>query len=122
MGRTLKVERVPFTVIGVTPPDFFGPDAGRTVDVVLLLDAEPLVKGRETWLDGRSTWWLSVMARLKPGQSANAATQTLRALQPQIREATAPGWDGYLKDPFMLLPAANRRRCTPICRRRRRFS
>src|SRR3989442_3232490 len=106
VGRTLNVERVPFTVIGITPPDFFGPDVGRSFNVVLPLGAEPLVKGRETWLDGRSTWWLSVMARLKPGQSADAATQTIRALQPQIREATAPGWEGYLKDPLTLLPAA----------------
>jgi predicted permease len=107
VGRTLNVERVPVTVIGITPPDFFGPDVGRTFDVVLPLGAEPLVKGHETWLDGRSTWWLSVMARLKPGQSADAATQTIRALQPQIRDATAPGWDGYLKDPWILLPAAS---------------
>jgi putative ABC transport system permease protein len=107
VGRTLNVERVPFTVIGVTPPDFFGPDVGRTFDVVLPLGAEPLVKGRETWLDGRSTWWLSVIARLKPEQSADTATRTIRSLQPEIREATAPGWDGYLKDPFVLLPAAS---------------
>jgi predicted permease len=107
VGRTLSVERVPFTVIGITPPDFFGPEVGRTFDVVLPLGAEPLVKGRETWLDGRSTWWLSVMARLKPGQSLDAAIQTIRAVQPQIREATAPGWDGYLKDPLTLLPAAS---------------
>jgi putative ABC transport system permease protein len=107
IGRTLNVERVPFTVIGVTPPGFFGPDVGRTFDVALPLGAEPLVRGGETWLDGRSTWWLTVMARLKPGQSIDAATQALRVLQPEIRDATHPGWDGYLKDLFTLLPSAS---------------
>ena len=33
------------------------------------------------------------MARLKPGQTPEQATQALRAIQPQIREATLPdGW------------------------------
>jgi putative ABC transport system permease protein len=107
IGRTLNVERVPVTVIGVTPPGFFGPDVGRTFDIVLPLGAEPLVRGRETWLDGRSTWWLSVMARLKPTQSLEAAIQSIREVQPQIREATHPGWEGYLKDPFTLVPVPN---------------
>src|SRR6476469_3063056 len=107
IGRTLNVERVPVTVIGVTPPRFFGPDVGRTFDIVLPLGAEPLVRGRETWADRRSTWWLSVMARLKPTQSLEAAVQSIREVQPQIREATHPGWEGFLKDPFTLAPVAN---------------
>ena len=74
IGRTLNVERVPVTVIGVTPPGFFGPDVGRTFDIVLPLGTEPLVRGRETWLDGRSTWWLSVMARLKPDAVARGSS------------------------------------------------
>jgi putative ABC transport system permease protein len=107
IGGTLNVERVPVTVIGVTPPGFFGPDVGRTFDIVLPLGVEPLVRGRETWLDGRSTWWLSVIARLKPNQSREAAIQALQNAQPQIREATHPGWADYLKDPLTLVPAAN---------------
>jgi putative ABC transport system permease protein len=107
IGRTLNVERLSVTVIGVTPPGFFGPDVGRTFDIVLPLGVEPLVRGRETWLDGRSTWWLSVIARLKPNQSREAAIQALQNAQPQIREATHPGWADYLKDPLTLVPAAN---------------
>jgi hypothetical protein len=107
IGRALNVEGVPVTVIGVTPPGFFGPDVGRTFDIVLPLGTEPLVRGRETWLDGRSTWWLSVMARLKPTQSLEAAVQSIREVQPQIREATHPGWEGFLKDPFTLVPVPN---------------
>ena len=107
IGRTLNVERVAVTVIGVTPPGFFGPDVGRTFDIVLPLGVEPLVRGRESWLDERSTWWLSVMARLKPTQSLEAAVQRIREVQPQITEATQPGWEGYLKDPFTLEPVPN---------------
>ena len=35
VGRTLTVEHVPFTIVGVTPPDFFGVDVGRTFDVAM---------------------------------------------------------------------------------------
>ena len=31
IGRSLIVERVPFTIVGVTPPQFFGVDVGRTL-------------------------------------------------------------------------------------------
>ena len=30
VGRQLTVQRVPFTIVGVMPPGFFGPDVGRT--------------------------------------------------------------------------------------------
>ena len=35
IGRTLNVERVPYTIVGVTPADFFGPDVGRAFDVAI---------------------------------------------------------------------------------------
>src|SRR5580765_1404934 len=66
IGKRLDLERVGFTIIGVTGPDFFGPDVGRAFDVAVPIGVEPLVRGKESWLDARSTWWLTVMARLKP--------------------------------------------------------
>jgi len=48
IGRTLNIERVPFTIIGVTPSDFFGPDVGRSFDVAIPLGTEPLIKGHES--------------------------------------------------------------------------
>jgi predicted permease len=112
IGRTLTINRVPFTIAGVTPPDFFGTDVGRGFDVVVPIGAEPLIRGRDSVLDRRSTWWLNIMARLKHGQSIAAATAALRGVQPQIRDATLPdNWrpedlNDYLKEPFTLNPAA----------------
>ena len=34
VGTPLVVERIPFTIIGVTPPSFFGAEIGRAVDVM----------------------------------------------------------------------------------------
>jgi putative ABC transport system permease protein len=111
IGRSLTVERVPFTIVGVTPPHFFGVDVGRTFDVALPIGTATLVKGARA-LTARSNWWLRIMLRLKPGQSAEAGTASLRALQPEIRAATMPpDWrgddeTGYLRKAFHLAPAA----------------
>jgi putative ABC transport system permease protein len=112
IGKSLTVERVAFTVIGVAPPEFFGTDVGRTFDVAIPLGTEPLIRGKESQLDRRSSWWLTAMVRLKPGQSIDAATTALRGVQPQIREATIPpdyreeDKKTYLSEAFTLSPAA----------------
>jgi putative ABC transport system permease protein len=112
IGRSLTVERVPFTIVGVAPPEFFGVDVGRTFDVAIPIGTEPLIRGRESTLDRRSNWWLSVMIRLKPEQGPDAGASAIRGVLPQIREATMPqDWrqqdkDTYLRDGFSLIPAA----------------
>ena len=111
IGRAISIERVPFTIIGVTPKGFFGPDVGRSFDVAVPLGTEPLVRPESSALDGRLHWWMNIMVRLRPGQTAEQATALLRAIQPQIRQATMPPdravniHEGYLTDPFTLAPA-----------------
>jgi putative ABC transport system permease protein len=39
IGTPLVIERVPFTIVGVTPPEFFGAEVGRTFDVAVPLNA-----------------------------------------------------------------------------------
>ena len=112
IGRTLTIERVTYTVIGVAPPGFFGVDVGRTFDIAIPIGTEPLIRGKESSLDRRSNWWLSVMVRLKSGQSVDSAVGALRGVQPQIREATIPpnfreeDQKQYLSEAFGLTPAA----------------
>jgi predicted permease len=113
VGRTLTVERVPMTIVGVTPPGFFGLTVGQSFDVAIPLGVEPLIRGvSESRLDRRTSWWLSIMVRLKPGQSIEDAAAVVQTLQPGIREATLPPprpgdtRDRYLSDRFTLVSAA----------------
>jgi putative ABC transport system permease protein len=112
IGRTLTLDRVPLTIVGVTPPGFFGLAPGRSFDVVIPLGVEPLIRGSESRLDRRTSWWLQVFVRLKRGQSIEAATALIQTLQPGIREATLPppspgrNLDQYLADPFTFVNAA----------------
>ena len=103
---------MPLTIVGVTPPGFFGLTPGRSFDVVIPLGVEPLIRGHESRLDRRTSWWLQVFVRLKGGQSIEAATALMQTLQPGIREATLPppgpgrNLDRYLADPFTFVEAA----------------
>jgi predicted permease len=122
IGRTLTIERVPFRIIGVTPPSFFGLDVGAAFDVALPLETEPLLGRIPPRLESRYWPWLQIMARLRPGEAADSLTAALRAAQPQIREATMPDY-ASAEDRESYLKAAWTVRAAPggVSRFRRRY-
>jgi putative ABC transport system permease protein len=75
VGRSLSINRTDFTIVGVTPPGFFGPVVGRTFDVAVPLSAFGLIMP-EAWLD-TNFGFLTMMARLKPGQTVRDGTAGL---------------------------------------------
>jgi predicted permease len=90
IGRALTINRHPFEIIGVTPPDFYGVEVGRYFDVALPLCAEPTVVGEESQLRHADGWWLAAMGRLKPGWTVDRAAAQLRSISPGIFETTVP--------------------------------
>jgi predicted permease len=101
VGRQLTVQRISFTIVGVMPPGFFGPDVGRMTDVMLPFAAEPLIRRQESRLNSKSSWWLQIIVRLKSGQSLEQANAALRVLQAQITEGASRNLQ-----PFTLAAAA----------------
>src|SRR5689334_23210169 len=92
IGSPLLLERVPFTVVGVTPPDFFGLDVGRAFDVAVPIQARDVIDGREKAARPAGPE-VRVIARLRSDATIGSATAALRGVQPQIRQATLPqGW------------------------------
>jgi putative ABC transport system permease protein len=91
IGSTMRIEGSTFTIVGVTPPGFFGLEVGKSFDVAIPLGAEPFIRGKEnSRLDMRGSSWLNIAGRLKPGETLAQATAGLRAMQPAIRQATLP--------------------------------
>src|SRR5262249_60625989 len=79
------------------------------------LASEPLVRGRDSFLDDTGTTFLTIIARLRPDRTPDRSTAELRAVQPAIREATLgqigkfgsrAALERYLKAPFVLAPGA----------------
>jgi putative ABC transport system permease protein len=74
-----------YEIIGVTPPDFFGLEVGRSFDLAL-----PICTDRDRRLDSGINWWLMVTGRLKPGWSLEQATAQLQTISPGLFEKTLP--------------------------------
>jgi putative ABC transport system permease protein len=90
VDRTLTINRRPFRIIGVAPPDFTGVEVGRYFDIAAPLCSEPSVDQEYSLLKSRSGWWLSVMGRLKHGWSIERASAQLRGISPGLFEAALP--------------------------------
>src|SRR5262249_8044381 len=68
IGRQLVLNGTPFTIVGITPASFYGPEPGRRFDAMIPIADDPLVVGTNR-LEIREWQWLTIIARLKPGQS-----------------------------------------------------
>jgi ABC-type antimicrobial peptide transport system permease subunit len=74
VGRTVSLNSVPFTIVGVMEPSFTSLTPGKTQDLFLSLSMLPRLN--VGWSgDPRSLndWWLVIVARLKPGVSLGQA-------------------------------------------------
>jgi putative ABC transport system permease protein len=90
IGSLLRLNGHAFPIVGVTPQGFFGTDVGDRFDVALPLCAEAVLHGKDSYLDGRSVWWLRIMGRRKPGMSDQQVTARLNAIAPAVFNAVVP--------------------------------
>src|SRR5262245_60417072 len=87
VGKTIHLSGSPFTIIGVTPPEFFGLEVGSSLDIsVPLMMQQQVMPGVESYLeDNISTYFrFTVMGRLRPGLTSREAQAGLSALYQQI--------------------------------------
>ena len=65
VGQTISLNKLPFTVVGVTPPVFQGTQTGLRTDLwVPLLGGERLISTRNL-IEQRDAMWLMVLGRLR---------------------------------------------------------
>ncbi|HET9363418.1 MAG TPA: ABC transporter permease [Candidatus Angelobacter sp.] len=90
IGSKITLEGHPAEVIGVTPPEFFGVEVGRSFDVAVPICSEQLLNGESSVLDRRDGWWLAIIGRMKPGWTLQKANAQLEAISPSLFQATLP--------------------------------
>jgi macrolide transport system ATP-binding/permease protein len=69
IGQAILINNVPFTVIGVAPPEFFGVDPASAPHVYLPMRATSFILeqiGKQAFVD-QNYYWVEMMGRLKPG-------------------------------------------------------
>jgi predicted permease len=85
IGRTVRVNDHPMTVVGVGPPGFHGIEVGESVDVYVPLAMQQQVQ--PTWPKALGDWrtrWLTVVGRLKDDVSLPHATAAVNVLYGQL--------------------------------------
>jgi putative ABC transport system permease protein len=93
VGRSLQVNGVPVTIVGVSPRGFVGANVGSIADITLAAATLPQVSPRDAPLLGPGNFWLRVLARPRPDVSVPQATARLNAVWPRISDPViAPHW------------------------------
>jgi predicted permease len=95
-GQSILIDNLPFTVVGATPPEFFGVDPAAAPDVYLPMHTNELLGAAnqfgfrpEAYLD-RNYYWVQIMARLRPGVSlAQAQAELAPAFQQWVASTAA---------------------------------
>jgi predicted permease len=94
VGKAVTVGGQPSTIIGVAPPEFFGVEPGRSIDLWLPLSKygglQPFgIKASDrSMFDNGDWWWLDIMGRLKPGLSPVQAQAQAEVAFQQAAAAT----------------------------------
>jgi predicted permease len=102
LGRSLTINGRAVTVIGVLPERFEGVDRGDTADIVLPLAFDEVLHPTHPRRHSARYIWLTVLGRLRAGESIQAAKSNLASIAPQVRNAADPTHiflDGFYK-PF----------------------
>jgi predicted permease len=87
-GRHVTLDSVPFTIVGVTPRSFFGTETGANPDVTLPLASHPILFTQFKMLECKGCFWLTLMARLRPGVDTGLARANLNAVWRPVRRET----------------------------------
>jgi predicted permease len=117
LGQTLSISGSPFTIIGVTPPEFFGVEVGMNPDVFIPVMMQPTaMPSFENLLDQPIIFrtWLTPLARLHPGVQIAHAQSAIHTL---ALEVLPQGMRERLGTTFRLTTAA-----TGLSSLRRQFS
>jgi predicted permease len=85
VGKTIQINRHPYTVVGVAPRDFTGCAPGLRAELWIALSMD-----RDVWgfnrPDYRGIFWLNVLGKLRPGVTKNQAQAELNLLMQGIVE------------------------------------
>jgi macrolide transport system ATP-binding/permease protein len=105
IGQSILIDNIPFTVIGVAPPEFFGVDPEVAPDLYLPLHTNLLVDGAGAarMYSDENFYWIEMMGRLRSGVSMAQAQAALAPRFHQWVAATATTDGERAKLPALML-------------------
>ena len=101
IGQPILLDGRPVPIVGVTARGFTGAEVGWVADVTLPLATIPAMQPGSALLEANQQW-LRVLARLRPGGSAEHAQVRLTAVWPQLRQyAVTPAMQAERREVLM---------------------
>jgi predicted permease len=98
VGKVVRVNNVPVTIVGVLQPDFTGVQQpmAEAPDVSLPLALEPQLETftSQNQVSDATYWWLQIMGRLKPGTTP---AQVQGNLEGAFQSTARAGLEAYMK-------------------------
>jgi predicted permease len=79
VGKTIPLNRIVFTIVGVAPPGFFGLDPGIPLDLLIPFSTQGAVTPDFKRTEPASLW-LEIVGRLKPSVSVAQAKAAMNAI------------------------------------------
>ena len=105
IGGTVFIEGNAFTVVGVTPPGFFGETLrGDPPDIFIPLQQEPLINGDTSILRQPVSAWLRAIGRLRPGAKIDGMDARLTGVLRQWMQQDAGYPANWMPDVIQSLP------------------
>jgi predicted permease len=87
VGKSFIINGTNFTVVGITPPEFFGVRVRRPPDFWLPLSFHEQIELRPSYLTNKEAYWLTLVARLKTGVTMEQAQAAVNlALRQHLTE------------------------------------
>ncbi|UCC24385.1 MAG: ABC transporter permease [Gemmatimonadales bacterium] len=90
LGREMRLNGTPFTVVGVAPPAFRGVEVGESPDLWIPLMMEGVTRPSSPGLNNGFWRVFQVLGRLRPGVGAETAQGALTALAARIENPSGP--------------------------------
>jgi predicted permease len=92
LGKTIRLNGIAFTIVGITPHNFVGTSV-EAPDFWLPLNLEPLIHPDDNWLRNRENLCCRILARLAPGVSIDQAQAEMTLLAGQLSTLHDPHSD-----------------------------
>jgi putative ABC transport system permease protein len=122
IGSTISLDNHPFQVVGVSSPGFYGVDVGNKFDVAIPVCAAAIFDENNSRLDDRSSSWLHIFGRAKPGVTPDQRKARLGVLSPQVfAAAVSRDWSDREQQFFLRLSLVTSPGATGISYLRSKF-
>jgi predicted permease len=93
-GRTVRINGLPYTVVGVAPPGFVGTELFYRPDIYVPMTMQPQIEARTSWLDDRRTGNTWAIGRLRAGVTRGQAQANLDVIAKALAREYPASDDG----------------------------